>query len=291
MNILSCFDGISAGLTALKRAGIPVTNYYVSEIDKYAIKVATHNHPEIVQLGDVTNYQEWDLPEIDMIIGGAPCQSWSVAGKQQGLNDTRGNLLLTFVDVIKHYKPKYFLLENVKMSKEHLAIFNELMGVTPILIDSALVSGQRRQRYYWTNIPNVTQPENKGIMFKDIVEVDVDAKYTLHEGAKVKIQKYIRNYTACGKSPTLTTELSHSTGFNVTPKLVVELGVDRRITPVECERLQTFPDNYTNVISDSQRYKCLANSWTVDVITHIFGGLKCATTTTSSGFQTAKLST
>ncbi|MCP3675800.1 MAG: DNA (cytosine-5-)-methyltransferase, partial [Gammaproteobacteria bacterium] len=187
-NVLSIFDGISAGRIALERANIPVDKYYASEVDKYAIKITQNNYPDTIQLGDVTQWRKWELPEIDLVIGGSPCQGFSFAGKQLNFDDPRSKLFFEFVDILKHHKPKYFLLENVKMKKEYQAVITEAMGVEPIEINSALVSAQNRKRLYWTNIPNVTQPEDKGILLKDIIESgEVDGH--IPSGTKIGVIK------------------------------------------------------------------------------------------------------
>ena len=153
-NVLSLFDGISCGRVALERAGIEYENYYASEIDKFPIKVAQDNFPDTIQLGDVKGWREWDLAEIDLIIGGSPCQGFSFAGKQLNFDDPRSKLFFDFVDILTHYQPKYFILENVVMKKEFEAVITEYMGVEPILINSSLVSAQKRKRLY-SNIPNI----------------------------------------------------------------------------------------------------------------------------------------
>ena len=170
MNVLSLFDGMSCGRIALDRLGIKVDNYYASEIDKYAMKVSEANYPDIIQVGDVTELDTSTLPNIDLIMGGSPCQGFSFAGKQLAFDDPRSALFFEFVRCVKELKPKYFLLENVRMKKEYLDIISEHMGVEPIMINSALVSAQNRVRYYWTNIPGVEQPEQRGIVLRDILE-------------------------------------------------------------------------------------------------------------------------
>ena len=177
MIILSLFDGISGARVALDRAGINVDKYYASEIDKYAIQIAMKNYPDTIQLGNVTKWREWDIEPPDLIVAGFPCQAWSVAGKQKGLNDPRGKLAIVLLDVFNHYKPKWFLFENVKMKKENLDFMDELFGVKHIQINSALVSAQNRQRCYWTNIPGIEQPEDKGILLKDIIETSPDDEF------------------------------------------------------------------------------------------------------------------
>ena len=178
LNVLSLFDGMACGLVALKRAGIPVENYYASEIDKYAVQIAMKNHPEIQQLGDVKGWKEWNLPRIDLVMGGSPCQGFSVAGKGLNFDDPRSRLFFDFVDIRNHYgkiNPDLkFLLENVRMKKEWRDVITEYMGVEPVEINSALVSAQNRKRLYWANW-NIEQPEDRGLVLADILEDgDVD---------------------------------------------------------------------------------------------------------------------
>jgi DNA-cytosine methyltransferase len=313
MNVLSLFDGMSCGQVALERAGIKVDNYFASEIDKYAISIAQKNYPNTIQLGDVTKWKEWDLSEIDLVIGGSPCQGFSFAGKQLNFDDPRSKLFFEFHNVLKAIKPKYFLLENVKMKKESMDVITNLLEVEPIKINSALVSAQNRERLYWTNIPGVEQPEDKGILLKDIV---LDDEYTIgaamrgryDENGKVKQQIELRKdgksnalttvgkdtilvdrcyqvgmakeikgfdivkrvYSIEGKAPALTT----MQGGHREPKIALNELQWRKLTPLECERLQTLPDGYTEGVSNTQRYKMIGNGWTVDVIAHIFKNLK-----------------
>ena len=442
MNVLSLFDGMSCGMIALDRLGIKVDNYYASEIDKYAMQVSAANYPEIIQVGDITKLDLSILPKIDLVMGGSPCQGFSFAGKQLAFDDPRSMLFFEFVKCVKELNPKYFLLENVRMKKEYLDIISEYMGVDPIFINSSLVSAQSRQRYYWTNIPNVLQPEERGIVLRDILqdqpepsnltsnkpqrvgthveqvkvrkhEVDTpnlqhllrvfksQSKKTNRQIAEetnlpiTKVEHWFRTdssfaipsddvwlklkevlaisvdtfdaqimdfeyrdgvfestqrvYGDHGKSPTLTASNSDQLiqtsdkpqhiatamdinghdilkrvyspdgksptvttcgGGNTEPKVVMgawrgrynedgsisqrlELRKDdksnamtasfnhkinfltkdevywRKLTPLECERLQTVPDNYTNHVSNSQRYKMLGNGWTIEVIAHI----------------------
>jgi len=179
MKVLSLFDGMACGRIALEQLGIPVEKYYASEIDKYAIQVAQANYPDIIQVGDVSNLDPKDYMDVDLIQGGSPCQGFSMAGKQLAFDDPRSALFFEFIRLLKAIKPKYFLLENVKMKKEFLQIISEqvsecypeiLFGIEPIFINSSLLSAQSRQRYYWTNIPGIKQPEDRGIVLKDILE-------------------------------------------------------------------------------------------------------------------------
>jgi len=175
INVLSLFDGLSCGNVALERAGIKVNNYYASEVDKWAIQIANKNYPDIIQLGDVLGVKGKDLPKIDLLIGGSPCQDLSFAGKGKGLiKGDRSSLFYQYVRLLKECKPKYFLLENVRMKQEYQDIISDLLGVQPVKINSSLVSAQNRVRLYWTNIPNITQPEDKGILLKDILLDDAE---------------------------------------------------------------------------------------------------------------------
>lgn len=182
MTVLSLFDGISCGQVALHRAGLPITQYYASEIDPEAITVAMRNHPNTIQLGDVRNLDETTLPQhVDLILAGSPCQGFSNSGLRGGIDDPRSALFFEFLRIKSLYPNALFLLENVSMRKDWLQIITDYMGVEPIKINSSLVSAQQRKRYYWTNIPNVTQPEDKGIHIIDILEDNVDEKYWLKE--------------------------------------------------------------------------------------------------------------
>jgi site-specific DNA-cytosine methylase len=332
MIALSCFDGMSCGRIAFERAEINIKKYYASEIDKYAQIVSEKNYPDIIRLGDITKWREWNIENPDIIIGGSPCQGFSFAGKQLNFNDERSKLFFTFVDILKHYKPKYFLLENVVMKKEYNDVISSILGdiypecitqgelfrigrLEPIQINSALVSAQNRNRLYWTNIPGVTQPKDKGILLKDIIEnggnitggafrginpenpsdrktgSPTEQRLEINETGKSNALKSVskdslcveigkadingndsikRVYSVDAKCPTLTAIC----GGNQEPKISENNITWRKLTPIECERLQTVPDNYTNHVSNSQRYKMLGNGWTIDVISHIFKGLK-----------------
>lgn len=306
MNVLSLFDGISCGQVALERAGIKVDKYYASEIDKYAIKVTQKNYPDTIQIGDVTkvSYENgilkyenvmYDIGRIDLLIGGSPCQGFSFAGKQLNFEDERSKLFFEYVRLLEEIKPKYFLLENVRMRKEYQDVISECLGVEPIMIDSALVSGQIRKRLYWTNIPNITQPEDKGIMLKDIVEgkgIKVDKEKSnaiiASIGRTTPREYFFKNQgqmVFVDRDKAYCIDANYYKGANWQQyvsksrrQLVIEFinneYLTRKLTPIECERLQTLPDNYTEGISNTQRYKCLGNGWTVDVIAHIFKNIK-----------------
>ena len=274
MKVLSLFDGISAGQLALKQANQTVDQYYASEVDKYAIQLTQRNFPNTIQLGDVNNWREWDIPwaEIDLVMGGSPCQGFSFAGKQLNFDDPRSALFFVFVDICHHvadHNPRMrFLLENVRMKKESQAVITGYMGADPIAINSSLVSAQNRYRLYWTNIPNVTQPDDQGITLRDILETNSELVDPIDE----------RMVTSDGKSYCLTARYDGAVAWNsIERKQRTMIAVDnnnfRKLTPVECERLQTFPDHFTEGVSKTQRYKALGNSWTVSVITHIFKNL------------------
>jgi len=187
MNVLSLFDGISCGQQALKNIGAPIDNYFASEIDKHAINITQKNHPETIQIGDVRelfiNGELDNLPEIDLLIGGSPCQNLSIAvvnqiQHNQGLAGEKSSLFYDYLGVLLRIKPKYFMLENVaSMKDKDRDIISESLGVEPIMIDSALLVPQDRKRYYWTNIPNVEQPEEIQNILRDIMEFGVDEKY------------------------------------------------------------------------------------------------------------------
>lgn len=279
-NVLSLFDGMSCGRIALERAGIKVDKYFASEIDKHAIKVTQHNYPDTIQLGSVTEIKGTDLPQIDLLIGGSPCQSFSNAGDGTGFEGKSG-LFYEYVRLLKECKPKYFLLENVKMKKQWQGIISKELGCEPIKINSNLVSAQNRERLYWTNIP-ILELKDKGIFIEDILDTKFDDKYWLKERntelllKKVDITNapniacidvYNKKVKLDRKCPTLT--LPHHNSIRL-----LQNGRIRKLTPNECEKLQTVPVNYTDCeLSDIHRYTMLGNGWTVDVIAHIFNGI------------------
>ena len=355
MNILSLFNGISGLHLACDKAGLKVDNCYYSEIDKYANQVTEKQYPNDVALGDVTKWREWDIDwsSIDLVGAGFPCQAWSVAGQQLGDKDERGMLFWTTLEIIKHvlyFNPKAkFLMENVKMKKDFEEYIThhttQALGyVEKTLINSALVSAQNRNRYYWTNF-KVTQPDDKGFLLKDILEqVGVGAAYNRKDGIGKELNKAYclnasdwrglnRNQTQTAvvlggairgrynedgtisqrlelngmeKTNTLTTvqkdnvvvfkdksQTILATIYKENAKSMVKRnkmglcvsdensneyeksGIHyRKLTPLECERLQTLPDNWTDCVSNTQRYKAIGNGWTIDVIAHILGGVQ-----------------
>ena len=292
MNVLSLFDGISCGRIALERAEIKVDKYYASEIDKNAIKVTMANYPDTIQLGSVTEVKAENLPKIDLLIGGSPCQDLSNykydRGEVTGLNGEKSGLFYHYVRVLKETNPRFFLLENVaSMEKKWKDMISDILGVQPILINSALMCGAERKRLYWTNIPNITQPIDKNITLKNIVfdEENVPDKYwytkypiTVHDGdVKVKATIHLNGHRQAkevyGLNHKCNTLLCDGNGGNLVKK-IYQNGRVRKLMPVEYERLQTLPDNYTDCVSDSRRYSTIGNGWTVDVIAHIFKGIK-----------------
>ncbi len=390
--VCSLFDGMSGTQMALKNLGIKVDTYYASEIDKPAIQITRKNFPDTIHLGDVRDVKGEDfIKDIDLVVAGSPCQGFSFAGKQLAFDDPRSALFFEFIRILREVKPKYFLLENVRMKKEFQDVISEqissvypeytsggLFGIEPILINSALVSAQNRNRLYWTNIPGVEQPEDLGIVLRDVLDYEPeeftkmsdnflkrngerncmidDTKEKAHSFSAMDYVKNGRqgNYLACddkgkptyntpkqvgvaadlkgydiikrvysenGKSPTLTTmggghrepkvavkggairsRSKDSKGKHVgwketKPKQVLEIRKDdksnsltsatkdsvavkeeeltwRKLTPLECERLQTFPDNYSEGVSNTQRYKMLGNGFTVRVIEHILKNME-----------------
>lgn len=352
MNILSLFDGISCGQIALEKAGIQVDNYFASEIDKYAVQVTQYNYPNTIQLGDVRNvkYENGVLysdngeykVKIDLLIGGSPCQGFSFAGKQLNFDDPRSRLFFDFVRLKNETQPKFFMLENVRMKKEHENVISQYLGVKPVMINSALVSAQNRVRLYWCNW-DVDDIEDKGIFWGDVKEIGVNiesfyyskkamqwlARHSIRKNKTLKIynndekmqmlevghaKKYssqrffaildipeseetiasIRNrrikdlvrkdydttikpesyieFKYDGKSNCLSTIMKDNVvvPFTLPNRISIDEFYFRYITPIECERLQTVPDNYTNVVSNTQRYRQLGNGWTVDVIVELF---------------------
>lgn len=290
MKVLSLFDGISCGMVALERANIKVDEYFASEIEPNAIKISKKNYPEIIQLGDITKITEEMLDEImpiDFVIGGSPCQDLSSTKadrERKGLEGEKSNLYYHYLRILNYCKPKYFLLENVMMDKQWEDEISNDLGVLPIKINSNLVSAADRPRLYWTNIEGIEQPEDKRILLKDIAipTDEVPDKYFynkpfIYHGDDKKIQCTLEInthnllkgvYNLNNKCGTLTCV---SGGYQ--EKKVFQNGRCRKLMPIEYERLQTLPDNYTEGISDSKRYTTIGNGWTVDVIAHILSYL------------------
>jgi len=339
MNILSAFDGLSGAQIASERAGLPVENYFSCEIDKYAVKVTQANYPATIQLGNIIDVKSSDLPKIDLLIGGSPCQGFSFAGKGLNFKDHRSALFFEYIRLLRECEPTYFLLENVRMKKEYRDEISRIVGVEPIMINSSLVSAQNRNRLYWTNIPGVKQPEDEGVFLRDVIFSDgfpviyqgprdfnngglkfnkspsVTSSSFEHNnmifqrghgrttgGVTVKrkspcvscsfannVYKYIHTEKAISymnravgggrshwdfkhhsdvrndKSSTVVANFFKGVPYNV----LKDWGCIRKFHPVEVERLQTIPDDYTNHVSDTQRYKMIGNGFTIDVVAHI----------------------
>lgn len=327
MNVLSLFDGMSCGQIALTNLGCFPDKYYASEVDKFAVQQTTHVFPDTIQLGDVTKVDVSKLDKIDLLIGGSPCQSFSFAGKKIGMVTTDKvdiTDLQTYLDLkemgfefggqsylfweymriltdIRKYNPNVkFLLENVVMAKKWEAVLTKAIGVEPVKINSNLVSAQNRKRLYWTNIAEIPQPKDEGILIRDILEDEVDEKYYVSDNALEGIANRIRVNTEKGngfgarvvspegKANTLLQRCykdgsdnlivdSHGRPDCLTTvqrnDLLQFSGMLRRLTPTECARLQTVPDWYKWVVSDTQIYRMCGNGWTVKVIEHILSHL------------------
>jgi len=284
MNVLSLFDGISCGQVALKRAGIIVQKYFASEINRNSIKITQKNYPNTIQLGDVREINPTKyFPKIDLLIGGSPCQDFSQykAGYGKGIEGEKSKLFREYLRLLKILRPRYFLLENVPMKKEWEDLISEELGVKPIKIDSGLICAGDRKRLYWTNIPIVGEIQEKEVVLKNIIQSaeDVEGKYwydrdfEFHgENRKVaatlnlKGHRHMKEvYSPNFKTNTLTT----CNGGNIQKK-VYQNGKCRKLTPLEYERIQTLPDNYTEGVADIHRYNGCGDGWTVDVITYIF---------------------
>ena len=284
MKVLSLFDGISCGMVALERAGIPVEQYFAYEIEPNAIKISRKNYPSIIHCGDVTT-ADFTQYRGSLVIGGSPCQSLSIiqAHKRKNLNG-KSKLFFEFVRALEEVQPKYFLFENVaSMNDESKSVISELLGCEPILINSNCFSAQDRPRYYWTNIPvNIDSLKESVLSLCDIMQKDVPEKYfynypleNLDMSRKVcahmvhnNLEMHRRVYNPAHKVGCLTAVC----GGNQHRK-VFDNGRARKLTPIEYERLQTLPDNYTAGVSDGARYKAIGNGWTVDVIAYILKNL------------------
>lgn len=270
MNVLSLFDGISCGQIALQRAGIKVDKYYASEIKDIAIKCAQANFPNTIQLGDVTKLDLSKLDKIDLLIGGSPCQDLSIAqANRNGLKGDKSKLFWEFVRILKYIQPRYFLLENVaRAKKEDINYISLVLGVAPIRINSSLVSAQLRDRMYWTNIPNITIPQDQGTKLQDIVT----SGYVDRQKARCLLVSDSRPL----KDKKRMMHRYYETGFTtlVFENLEDKEGSCRYFNQVELERLQTLPEGYTKMLNRNQAANVIGDGWTVDVIAHIFKSLK-----------------
>jgi site-specific DNA-cytosine methylase len=286
MRVLSLFDGCGMFYQALKDSEIEVSDYYASEIDKFAIKIALKNHPHIVQVGDITSLDDdklASLGDIDLLCAGFPCTSLSIAARQKesGLEKGQSTLFYEALRVIKTVKPKYFLVENVaSMKNADRDKISEALGVEPIMINSALLTAQSRKRYYWTNIPNVSQPEDKGILLKDILESGFTDRSKSFCLTATYHKAGANDYFLFGNRQLVLTEsvevkIDRSLSLAEQKKFVLtELKPKaRKLSTVECEKLQGLPGAYTEGVSETQRYKMIGNGFTVPVISHILKNL------------------
>lgn len=276
MRVLSLFDGISCGKVALERAGVPIASYHASEVDFYAKQISKRNHPDIAQLGDIRNVH-CQPGQYDLVIGGSPCQGFSNAGDGLAFNDPRSALFFEFVRILNEAKPRWFLLENVKMKQAWQDKISHLLWCKPRLINSAAFSAQNRERLYWTNIP-IADYDDCGISLTSVLEEGwvsdraksycLDANY----GKGTNFKRYFHRGSRQivfrqGCVPIRPSEIE----ANDIQRTM--LGDWRKLSPIEAERLQTLPDDYTKSVADFERYKTVGNGWTVDVVAHIFQGL------------------
>lgn len=300
MNVLSLFDGISCGQVALNKCGVKIDKYYAAEIDQRAISVTQRNWPKTIQFGSVTKIKsEHFMSPIHLLMGGSPCQGFSFAGKQLNFDDPRSKLFFEFVRLKNELKPTYFFLENVRMTKESQSVITELLGVEPVFVDSSLVCAATRKRLYWTNIPGFTMPSDRGILLQDILiekgypdekkSLCLTANYKFNPSIrdykrsqkqlirtnspllagideKITYHKQQRVYSDLGKAPNVDTQSGGGRGI----KLAIDDNVYRKLSVVECERLQGLPDNYSRGTSQSARYHALGNGWQVDTIVEFF---------------------
>lgn len=285
MKVLSLFDGISCGMVALERAGIQVDRYVAYEIEKNAIQISHKNYPQIEHCGDVNTADFRQYRGFDLLIGGSPCQSLSIVqSKTRQHLDGKSRLFFQYVRALEEVRPRYFFFENVaSMNDESKQVISELLGCEPIYIDSGDFSAQQRPRYYWTNIPFLQIAEKSKLVLRDIMQENVPEKYYYnHPLLDIDMTKQVcatmehknhdihkRIFNPAYKCHTLTT-----CGGGNTQKKVMDNGRARKLTPLEYERLQTLPDNYTAGVADGHRYTAIGNGWTVDVIAHVFTGLK-----------------
>lgn len=313
MKVLSLFDGISCGRVALERARIEIERYVAFENDKYAIKVSQSNYPDIEHRGEITADTDFsEFEGFDMVIGGSPCTYWSIAknNRETTCDGIGFELFMHFVRAVKQTKCKWFLYENNhSIHKDIKAEITKALGVDFIMINSSLLSAQQRKRCYWTNVPNVEQPKDRGILLRDILESGIQCN-TIEKKSKTLLKSYSganstnvlrggsfgasgvaepirigqygkggqaqRIYSITGKSVTLSANGGGGGAKTGLYKIDLTDGdyTIRKLTPIEAERLQTLDDNYTSAVSNSQRYKCIGNGWSIDIIVHILKNIK-----------------
>lgn len=283
LNVLSLFDGISCAQIALERAGFKVANYFAAEIEKASIKITQHNYPNTIQLGDVTKIKASDLPQIDLLVGGSPCQGFSTSGKQLNFDDPRSKLFFEYVRLLKECRPGYFLLENVRMKSEYQDVISKQLGVQPVLINSQLVSAQSRNRLYWSSI-DIDEPDDNQVTVRDIL--DQTGPYKFQTDFQTSYRKYAKNIIVFdylnpprqqqGRLASYLDKKHLCLVGSHQQFILTANGRIRKTTILEQERLQTVPDGYTKVerISDTTRHIALGNGFTVDVIAHIFNCIR-----------------
>lgn len=282
LKVLSLFDGISCGQVALERAGIPVEFYYASEIEPNAIKITQNNYPNTIQVGDIRTLDVSKLPKIDLLIGGSPCQDFSTLGSREGLNGKKSSLFYEYKRILDEVKPKYFLLENnANMPKDAKLKISEMLGVSPIEINSSLFVQQNRKRLYWTNI-NIEIPRQ--VEYKEFLNQERE-EIELVPFVIIKIPKIIAKYGYLPEKfnpynlaeikdvyPCLTAQGNSQTKSSTV--IINRNSKFSKLTTQEWEYLQTLPKGYTKGVSESQRYNLIGNGWTVDVLAHIFKHLQ-----------------
>lgn len=283
MNVLSLFDGMSCGQIALDRIGMKVDNYFASEIKKHAIEVTKHNFPNTKHIGDVTKVKSEDLPKIDLLIGGSPCQNFSIARTGQGLerdgyHGDKSSLFFEYVRLLKDCNPKYFLLENVKMKPEHQDFITLMVGVEPVVINSNLVSFQNRHRLYWTNIDFGELLKDKCVSYQDYKSTDEEyiSKFAVN---RTKSREIMWGNGENGKCPNVTKRdkvncLTVKQDRWSNSGLVEYGDFCRYLTTEELEAAQTVPKGYCDILTKNQAENVLGDGWTVDVIAHIFRGMQ-----------------
>jgi DNA (cytosine-5)-methyltransferase 3A len=302
MNVLSLFNGMNTGRQALENVGIKVNKYYSSEIKPYAIELTQYHFPDTIQLGDVTKWKEWDIDwkSIDLVLSGSPCQDLSSAGKRAGINGKNSSLFFTFVEILEHIKSLnpnvLFLQENVgSASKLDVGIMSRALGLYPVRINSSLVTAQKRDRYYWTNIKtketifdivtDIPQPNDKEIFLKNVIYVQDNNKYLseeqinrgilknqaqiYHTGGSMGAVNFPTNIN--GKSKALLT--FNILGSRETNHIKDEFGI-RILNKVEMCRLQGFPDDYCDILTTTKAGSLLGDGWTLPIIEHIFSFIK-----------------
>lgn len=276
MNVLSLFDGISCGQIALNRAGIKYDNYFASEIDPHAIKVTQHHYPNTIQLGDITKIVGKDLPKIDLIIGGSPCQGFSFGGKELNFEDPRSKLFFDYVRLLKECSPSFFLLENVVMKKQFEEIITSHLKCEPVLINSSLFSAQNRKRLYWTNLKINMNIEDRNIFIDDILDnldmpnpAAIRARPPKENGKwNQTLQVRTERKTNCLSTARKDNVLTNFPAGNYPNAYKLKLPF-RYYSKTELCKLQTLPDGYLDQLSYNQSVKAVGNCWTVDVIAYI----------------------